>query len=100
MALVSTNKHLNIKIGDHRIGKNKCERQVGVKIKVNLNFNSHMSDLCKKASRTISALARVDPFPVDIYMFEVNYRNTRTRCEICSKLTIKRRLESFWCLYC
>ena len=23
------------------------------------------------------------------YMFKVNYRNTRTRCEICSKLTIK-----------
>ena len=27
--------------------------------------------------------------PVDIYMFKVNNRNTRTRCEICSKLTIK-----------
>ena len=23
------------------------------------------------------------------YMFKVNNRNTRTRCEICSKLTIK-----------
>ena len=27
--------------------------------------------------------------PVGIYMFKVNNRNTRTRCEICSKLTIK-----------
>ena len=27
--------------------------------------------------------------PVDIYLFKVNNRNTRTRCEICSKLTIK-----------
>ena len=26
--------------------------------------------------------------PAGIYMFKVN-RNTRTRCEICSKLTIK-----------
>ena len=26
---------------------------------------------------------------VSIYMFKVNNRNTRTRCEICSKLTIK-----------
>ena len=25
--------------------------------------------------------------PVGIYMFKVNNRNTRTRCEICSKLT-------------
>ena len=53
------------------------------------------------------------------YMFKVNCRNTRTRCEMCSKLTIKtpERLQwhhsdvfivnfehmlmaSFWSLYC
>ena len=41
--------------------------------------------------------------PAGIYLLKVNNRNTRTRCEICSKLTIKtpeRRLASFWCLYC
>ena len=27
--------------------------------------------------------------PINIYMFKFNNRNTRTRCEICSKLTIK-----------
>ena len=27
--------------------------------------------------------------PAGIYLLEVNKRNTRTRCEICSKLTIK-----------
>ena len=27
--------------------------------------------------------------PAGIYMFKVNNRHTRTRCEICSKLTIK-----------
>ena len=27
--------------------------------------------------------------PVGIYLLQVNNRNTRTRCEICSKLTIK-----------
>ena len=27
--------------------------------------------------------------PVGIYQLKVNNRNTRTRCEICSKLTIK-----------
>ena len=40
-------------------------------------------------------------YPVENYMFKVNDRNTRTRCEICSKLTIKtsetRHLASFWC---
>ena len=36
--------------------------------------------------------------PADIYLLKVNKRNTRTRCEICSKLTIKipeRRMASF-----
>ena len=27
--------------------------------------------------------------PVNNYMFKVNNRNTKTRCEICSNLTIK-----------
>ena len=30
-----------------------------------------------------------DPFPAGNYMFKVNNRNTRSRCEICSKLTTK-----------
>ena len=29
------------------------------------------------------------PFPAGIYLLKVNNRNTGTRCEICSKLTIK-----------
>ena len=36
-------------------------------------------------------------------LFKVNNRKTRTRCEICSKSTIKtpeRRQASFWGLYC
>ena len=28
-------------------------------------------------------------FPANIYLFKVNNRNTRKRCEICSKLTMK-----------
>ena len=31
----------------------------------------------------------MDDIPVGNYMFKVNNRNTRTRCEICSQLTIK-----------
>ena len=30
-----------------------------------------------------------DIFPVGNYMFKVNNRNTRARCEICSKLTMR-----------
>ena len=61
-ALVSTNKHLNMKVCDYTIGNSQCEKLLGVKIDVNLNFNEHISDLCKKASRKISALARIAPF--------------------------------------
>ena len=43
-------------------------------------------------------------FWVGNYMFKVNNRNTRTRCEICSELKIKtpeqQHLASFWCLDC
>ena len=34
--------------------------------------------------------------PVGIYMFKVNNRNTRTRCEICSKLIIKTPERCHW----
>ena len=35
-------------------------------------------------------------FPAGNYMFKVNNRNTRTRCEICSKLTIKIPDRRHW----
>ena len=34
--------------------------------------------------------------PVHNYMFKVNKRNTRKRCEICSKLTIKAPEQRHW----
>ena len=34
--------------------------------------------------------------PAGIYMFKVNNRNTRTRCEICSKLTITTLEQLHW----
>ena len=34
--------------------------------------------------------------PVDNYKFKVNNRNTRTRCEICSKLIIKTPERRHW----
>ena len=35
-------------------------------------------------------------FPVDIYLFKFNNRNTRTRHEICSKLAIKTSERRQW----
>ena len=35
-------------------------------------------------------------FPTGNYMFKVNNGNTRTRCKICSKLTIKTQQRRQW----
>ena len=43
---------------------NNCdtEKLSGVKFDKKLTFDDHISDICKKASRKISALARVTPY--------------------------------------
>ena len=61
-ALVSINKPIGIKIGDYTIYNSECEKLLGVKLDLNLNFNEDISDLCKKGSRKISALTRVTCF--------------------------------------
>ena len=41
---------------------------------------------------------------LSLKLLKVNNRNTRARCEICSKLTVKTPqqtpLAPFWCLHC
>ena len=44
-------------------------------------------------ARSIGYFASED-YPAGIYLLKVNNRNSRTRCEICSKLTIKWRRPS------
>ena len=41
--------------------------------------------------------ALAGPVPVNIYLFKVYNRTTRTRCEICSELTIKTPEKRHWC---
>ena len=51
---------------------------------------SLLSESNSESSIVPSTWARVSPNITDgNYMFKVNNRNTRTSCEICSKLTIK-----------
>ena len=38
---------------------------------------------------TKTKFANLSTSPAGIYLLKVNNENTRTRCEICSKLTIK-----------
>ena len=56
-------------------------------------------------SRNLLALIKTNLLdPTGNYMFKAKNRNTKARCEICSKLTVKtperRQMASFWCLYC
>ena len=56
------NKPVGIKIGEYTINTTECEKLLGIKIDVNLNVDDPISDLCKKPSRKISALARITLF--------------------------------------
>ena len=60
--LVSTNNTVNIRVENFDIKNSDCEKPLGVKIDHKITFNSHISDLCKKASEKVHALARVTPY--------------------------------------
>ena len=45
-----------------KIDKNDTEKLLGVKFDKKLTFDDHISDICKKASRKISALARITSY--------------------------------------
>ena len=49
-----------------------------------------------------SVTLKVCKFPAGNYMFKVNNRNTRAKCEICLKFKDTRTtlMASFWYLYC
>ena len=52
-------EHLWVKVGDERIWESRSEKLLGVTVDKDLNFNVHLSQLCKKASQKVSALTRV-----------------------------------------
>ena len=53
------NEHLFAKVGDELIWESCEQKLLGVIIDKNLNFNSHLSKLCKKVGQKVTALARV-----------------------------------------
>ena len=57
--LVSSNEKVTIKIGSHEIANTKCEKLLGVHLDSGLSFDYHISEICKKASRKVCALARL-----------------------------------------
>ena len=61
-SLVNVKDEISMKIGDLNIVNSECENILGVKFDYKFTLSSHVSDLCKNASRKINALARVVPF--------------------------------------
>ena len=59
--LVSGNKfeHLWINVGGTKIWESNSETMLGVQIERNLKFDKHVTELCKKAGRKLSALTRL-----------------------------------------
>ena len=57
--LVSRNGRVSMNIDRSKIHKSDIEKLFGLKFDKKLTFDDHISDICKKAGRKISALARV-----------------------------------------
>ena len=57
--LVNTSYKVNIRIKNIDICNGKCEKHLGVESDHKLTFDDHISELCKKASQKVHALAKV-----------------------------------------
>ena len=60
--LVSTSSEVSLNVNNFKIKNSDCEKLLGVKFDSKLRFDQQITDLCRKASRKIHALARVTPF--------------------------------------
>ena len=54
-----TKESLQIKIGNETVSNSKYEKLLGIKIDHELNFNEHVSSLCKKTTQKLTALSRI-----------------------------------------
>ena len=54
-------------------------------------------DVHQKSLKDFAEVININP--ANIYLFKVNNRNTRNRCEICSKLTIKTPEQRLFLLF-
>ena len=60
--LVSTNDRVSMNVDRFKIDKSDTEKLLGVNFDKKLTFDNHISNVCKKAGRKISALARVTAY--------------------------------------
>ena len=61
-SLVSPSQEVSLNVNNFEIKNSDWEKLLGVKFYYKLRFDQHITDLCRRTSRKIHALARVTPF--------------------------------------
>ena len=59
--ICSTSKKMSLIAENKEINNSTHERPLGVKIDSKLSFNTHIDNICKKASLKLNALSRITP---------------------------------------
>ena len=59
---VSTSREVSLNVNNFKIKSSNCEKRLGVKFDSKLRFDQHITDLRRRVSGKILALARVTPF--------------------------------------
>ena len=59
--ICNTSKKVSLIVENKEINNSTHERLLGVKIDSKLSFNTHIDDICKKASGKLNALSRITP---------------------------------------
>ena len=62
LILSDKNKDLTINLNDHLIENSESQKLLGIQIDSKLTFNSHVSNLCRKASQKLHALSRISNY--------------------------------------
>ena len=60
--LMSTLTPISITVKDYIIENSDNEKLLGVTVDANLNFNCHLENILKKASKNVHVLARITPY--------------------------------------
>ena len=91
--IVSSNKHISMKLDNIEIENSHCERLLGVKIDSKLNFKEHLDVIIKKARRKINVLSRITPYTNiakqkllmnSFFTWQFNYCPSVWMCHHCS----------------
>ena len=91
--IVSSNKHISMKLDNIEIENSHCERLLGVKIDSKLNFKEHLDVIIKKARRKINVLSRITPYTNiakqkllmnSLFALQFNYCPSIWMCHHCS----------------